>query len=107
MGSKSFSSPSLENSECLIYRECRPIVDADGIVVGVLGAIPKDEDQKDESWKDVCHSAVAAIEETRGRLHATAKQKEHPRGSFTAFAVGLSHGGGQLVGINPVLLLSG
>ncbi|KAF8809611.1 hypothetical protein BYT27DRAFT_7209926 [Phlegmacium glaucopus] len=40
-------------------QESHLIVDVDGIFMGILDPIPKDE-----SWKDICHLAVAAIEET-------------------------------------------
>src|ERR1700678_4695924 len=72
------------------FRECRPIVDADQIVVGLLGAIPVDE-----GWNEICKKAEEALEEADGKLSIQDKDLVHRRGAFPAYNLGLSHGGGQ------------
>jgi hypothetical protein len=72
------------------FSKCRPIVDADGVVIGVLGAMPQDED-----WGEVCRRAESALDDARGKLFVPEKDRVHRRGAFSAFRMGLSHGGGQ------------
>ena len=67
-------------------------MDEDGIVIGVLGAIPQDS-----SWGETCRQAVAALEKARGEISFLEEDIYHRRGVYPAFSVGLSHGGGQKV----------
>jgi len=60
----------------------------------------------DEGWEEACRSAAAAIEEARGRLTVPRQHKDHRRGRFLALAVGISHGGGQVVSATLALLPS-
>lgn len=83
-----------------IFSDCRPIVDADGLIIGVLGAIPKDED-----WGEVCRKAEAALEDACGKLLIQETDKFHHRGAYSAFRAGISHGGGQKVRFLCHLLL--
>jgi len=84
-----------------LLSECRPILDADGLIVGILGAIPEDD-----GWGEVLSSAEAVIEEARGRLQIPNKYKNHRRGTFPALSVGLSHGGGQGVSLCTLYYLA-
>lgn len=51
----------------------------------------------DEGWLEACRDAEVALENARGKLSFSEKDKAHRRGRYPAFAVGLSHGGGQKV----------
>jgi len=52
----------------------------------------------DDSWlREVCEPAERAIEEAREKLRLD--DETHRRGNFPALAVGISHGGGQEVGV--------
>jgi hypothetical protein len=98
-GSFLFISVRLQAAHASHARESRPIIDADGLVIGVLGAIPKGD------WEGVCQSAVEALEEGRRKLRFSKDQKDHPRGRFSALTAGLSHGGGQSVSTTPARCL--
>ena len=94
-GKLSFYFHCLQAAEASNTRECQPIIDADGLVVGVLGAMLKGD------WEDIFQSVVEAIEEGRGRLRFSSNQKDHCHGRFSALTVGISHGGGQSVSTIP------
>jgi hypothetical protein len=64
----------------------------EGVVIGVMGGIPQDGD-----WRDIPRNASKALEEARGKLSFSEEDLNHRRGKYPAFAVGLSHGGGQKV----------
>jgi hypothetical protein len=51
----------------------------------------------DKSWLEDCRAAAVALEDARGNLSFSEKDKAHRRGMYPAFSVGLSHGGGQKV----------
>jgi len=89
----------LQRPDASNTRESCAIVDADGVVIGILGAMPSDE-----SWEEVCQSAAAAIEDAWGKLTAPRQHKDHRHGRFLALAVGISHGGGQVVSAALALL---
>lgn len=91
---------SLEILSKINLREYRPIVDADEVVIGVLGAIPVDE-----GWDEICEKAEKALEEAESKLTISFKDRSHRRGIFPAFNVGLSHGGGQAVSFSIHALL--
>jgi hypothetical protein len=60
--------------------------------MGVLGAMPRDDD-----WGELCRCSAVALEEARSKLTFLKEDMHHRRGMYPAFAVGLSHGGGQTV----------
>jgi hypothetical protein len=62
------------------------------VVIGVLCAIPQDS-----AWGELVKNAAKALEEARGKLSFLEADVNHRRGKYPAFAVGLSHGGGQKV----------
>jgi hypothetical protein len=88
MGSKFLSFSEIASKPS--FRECRPIVDADKVVVGLLGAIPVDK-----GWDETCKRAEEALEEAESKLSISVKDQFHRRGAFPAYNFGLSHGGGQ------------
>lgn len=63
--------------------------------MGLLGAVPIDD-----GWDEVCKKAEEALEEAAGKLSISVKDQFHRRGAFPAFNFGLSHGGGQCVGLS-------
>lgn len=76
----------------LVSRICRPIVDADNRIIGILGGMPRDT-----NWDAVQLDAARAIDAARDKLHFEDKDLHHRRGKFAALGVGISHGGGQKV----------
>ncbi|KAI0634444.1 hypothetical protein C8Q77DRAFT_1217593 [Trametes polyzona] len=68
-----------------------PLVDAHDRVFMVLVGSPADE----KGWSQVNMDVQAAFEEAREQYQFTAKQVDHRRGAFPAFAAGISYGGGQ------------
>lgn len=76
----------------MLYRKAIVILDSAGRIIAILVGRPGGDD----SWEIVHKTAADALEEARGRLKLSAKQRAHRRGRFPALATGISHGGGQL-----------
>lgn len=67
-----------------------PLVDRNGVVIGVLVGRPDDA-----GWDKVMCDAAEALETSRLLGCFSAKEKAHKRGRFPALPAGISHGGGQ------------
>ncbi|KAI9069791.1 hypothetical protein FKP32DRAFT_1559038, partial [Trametes sanguinea] len=67
-----------------------PILDKHDRVFGVLAGRPRDP-----SWATVNEEMQDLLEQGRSAYSASAGQKSHRRGNFTAVSVGISYGGGQ------------
>lgn len=65
-------------------------MDGDSVIFAVLGGTPRDN-----GWGEVAADAAKAVEEASQKVDAGAKNVNHHRGNFPAFAAGISHGGGQ------------
>jgi hypothetical protein len=63
-------------------------------IIAVLAGRPRHD-----SWNGVNEKISKIIEEVRPKCKFPKKAKAHHRGNFPAMAIGISHGGGQLVSL--------
>ncbi|KAF8194926.1 hypothetical protein BJ912DRAFT_923826 [Pholiota molesta] len=73
-------------------RDCRPLIDGNGTIFGVLAGTPRDA----LAWDAVHVAAAKAIDAARQKIRVPDKFRHHRRGKFPALPIGISHGGGQL-----------
>ncbi|KAF8327067.1 hypothetical protein F5887DRAFT_899142 [Amanita rubescens] len=69
------------------------LLDKDGVVIGVLLGMPKDQ----EGWKEAQDEAHRILRDGADKISARAKNTTHRRGTFPSLAHGISFGGGQKV----------
>src|ERR1700679_215810 len=82
-----------------------PILDELERIIAVLAGQPTDG-----SWDNVNEDISQNIETARSKCKFPKKAKKHRRGNCPAMVIGISHGGGQTVGIGysstPTLLIT-
>jgi hypothetical protein len=73
----------------------KPLVDSDGRVFTLLGAMPKDHGG--QSWDRVIDGGTTAMRRCKSQCKFTPSQLSHRRGEFAVLEHGITFGGGQPV----------
>ena len=94
MAGMKFILPSKQLASTISFRIARPLVDIHGLIFAVLGGHPDDP-----GWLEVHHAAYNEIVSARTQCGFPEKSLHHRRGDFPALSIGISHGGGQKVGL--------